>query len=122
MAKLVPDTNIDLMLDICEGDVVHACSAQPTTYAEAVTTYNLASQAVTGGNYTKANGDVSGRKNTLATPAGASITATGTADHIAVTLAAGSILKLVTTATSQALTSGGTVDIGAFAHEIGDAV
>ncbi len=121
MAKLIPDTNIDLMLDIVEGTSVHVCAGQPTTYTEAVTTFNLATQAITGGNYAKANGDVSGRKNTLTPPTGTSITATGTADHVAVTTLTGTVLELVTTVTSQALTSGGTVDIGAFDHEIQDA-
>jgi hypothetical protein len=121
MAKLIPDANIDLMLDIVEGDEVHVCAGQPTTFAEATTTFNLATQAISGANYTKANGDTNGRKNTLAPPAGTSITATGTADHVAVTTTTGSVLELVTTVTSQSLTSGGTVDIGSFDHEIGDA-
>jgi len=121
MAKRIPDSNIDLMLDITEGDSVHVCSAEPTTYTEAVTTFNLATEAITGGNYTKADGDVSGRKNTLTPGTAASITATGTANHVAVTTLSGTVLELVTTCTPQALTSGGTVDIGAFAHEIQDA-
>lgn len=119
MAKLIPDATIDAMLALCEGDQLHVCSAQPTTAAEATTTFNLANASA--GSYTKANGDTSGRKNTQAGASGASITATGTATHVAVTSSSGSVLELVTTCTSQALTSGGTVDIGAFAHEIGDA-
>lgn len=118
MAKLILDADIDAMLALVEGDNVHACSAQPTTYTEAATTYQLATKAITGGNYAKANGDTSGRKNTLTPPTAATIDNTGTATHVAVT--SGTTLKLVTTCTSQALTSGGTVDIGAFAHEIGD--
>lgn len=121
MAKLIPDAKIDAMLALVEGDEVHVCSAQPTTALEATTTFNLATQAITGGNYALANGDTSGRKNTLTPPTGTSISTTGTANHVAVTSGSGTTLELVTTATSQALTSGGTVDIGAFAHEIGDA-
>lgn len=119
MAKVIPDTIIDSMLDLCDGTAVHVCSAEPTTYAEAATTYNLASETVTGGNFAKANGDTSGRKNTCTPGTGTSITSSGTATHVAIT-DAGTTLVLVTTCTSQALTSGGTVDIGAFAHEIGD--
>lgn len=118
MAKFIPDTEIDLQLDISEGDAIHVCSAQPTTYAEANATYQLATQAVTGGNYAKANGDTNGRKNTVTPAAGTTIDNTGTATHVAVTN--GTTLKLVTTCTSQALTSGGTVDIGPFAHEVSD--
>jgi hypothetical protein len=118
MGKYIPDAKIDLQLDVCEGDSVHVCSAQPTTYAEAATTYQLATQAVTGGNYAKANGDTSGRKNTCSPAAGTSIANSGTANHVAVTN--GTDLRLVTTCTPQALTSGNTVDIGAIVHEVQD--
>ncbi len=118
MGKRILDVDIDLQLDVVEGDVVHVCSAEPTTYAEANATYQLASQAITGANYTKANGDTSGRKNTCAPAAGAAIDNTGAANHVAVTN--GVALKLVTTCTAQGLTAGGTVDIGAFDHEIAD--
>lgn len=118
MSKQIPLTIIDGMLGLTEGDKLHICSAQPTTFAEATTTYQLATFTVSGGNYTLAAGDTSGRKNTLAALTGATIDNTGTATHAAVTLAAGSILKLITTTTSQVLTSGGTVDTSAFAHEI----
>ncbi len=120
MGKSVPDTNIDLMLDVVEGTDEHVCSAEPTTFTEATTTFNLATEAAIGGSYTKANGDVSGRKNTLAATSGTSISSTGTATHVAITNSVGSVLELITTCTSQLLTSGGTVDIGAFAHEIPD--
>lgn len=118
MGKYIPDAKIDLQLDVVEGDAVHVCSAQPTTYTEASATYQLATQAVTGGNYTKANGDTSGRKNTCAPTAGTTIDNSGTATHVAVTN--GTDLRLVTTCTAQALTESGTVDIGSFAHEVQD--
>ena len=118
MAKNIPSANIDLMLEVVQGDKLHICSAQPTTFLEATTTYNLATFTISPADYTKANGDVSGRKNTLAAQTGASITADGTATHAAVTTTSGSVLELVTTTTSQALTSGGTVDTSAFDHEI----
>ena len=120
MAKNIPDTQIDAMLDVTEGDEVHVCNAEPTTPTEATTTFQLATQAIDGADYGKADGDVSGRKNTLTPDPAATIDNTGTANHVAVTDASGTVLKLVTTCTSQALTSGGTVDIGAFDHEIGD--
>jgi len=121
MAKNIPDANIDLMLDVVEGTDIHVCNAEPTTFTEATTTFNLATEAAIGGSYAKANGDVSGRKNTLTPATGTSITTTGTATHVAVTNSVGSVLELVTTCTSQALTSGGTVDISAFDHEISQA-
>tara|TARA_R100000951_G_C2645206_1_gene182327 strand:- start:1839 stop:2207 length:369 start_codon:yes stop_codon:yes gene_type:complete len=118
MSKNIPDLQIDGMLQLVEGDVLNICSAQPTNYTEAITTYQLASFAVVGGNYTLAAGDVSGRKNTLAALTGANIDNTGTATHAAVTKIVGTELKLVTTTVSQLLTSGGTVDTSAFDHEI----
>lgn len=114
MGKVIPDANLDAMLSACEGTNIHVCSAEPTTYTEATTTFNLATDAV--GTYTKAAGSPDGRQNTQAGTTGTSITGTGTANHIAITTTTGTILELVTTAAPQALTSGGTVDIGSFIH------
>ncbi len=121
MGKRTPDLQIDGMLQLLEGDEVHVCTAEPTTALEATTTFQLASQAITGGNYALAAGDVSGRKNTLTPPTGTNIDNSGTATHVAVTDATGTILRDITTATSQGVTAGGTLDINAFAHEILDA-
>ena len=118
MAKNIPDAIIDLQLAVTEGDAIHVCSAQPTTYTEAATTYKLASDTLSGASYALANGDTSGRKSTITSPVDSTIDSTGTATHVAVTT--GTTLLLVTTCTSQALTSGGTVTINAFDHEIGD--
>ncbi len=118
MAKNIPDSNLDAMLSVVEGTNIHVCSAQPTTYTEAITTFNLATGVV--GVYTKANGTPSGRQNTQAGTTGTSISTTGTATHVAITTTTGSVLELVTTCTSQALTSGGTVDIGPFVHTLTD--
>jgi hypothetical protein len=116
MAKAIPDAILDAMLDAAEGDKVNVCSAQPTTYTEANATYMLAQTTLTGGDFTAAAGDTSGRKNTLAAKSGVTITNSGTATHVAITN--GTALRRVTTCTSQALTSGGTVDIGAHKHEL----
>ena len=118
MAKFVPDARLDLMLDQTEGTKIHVCSAQPTTYAEAETTYSLAETTISG-SYTAANGDTSGRKNTCPAQSGVSIASSGTATHVAVTNGTDT-LYAVTTCTSQALTSGGTVDIPAWDQEVGD--
>jgi len=83
--------------------------------------YALANGALAGGDFTKANGDTSGRKTTLAAKSGLAIHTTGTATHVATADAATSELRDVTTCTSQLLTSGGTVDTPAWDHEIGDA-
>lgn len=114
MAKAIPDARLDAMLAEVEGTNIHVCSAEPATYADAVTNFNLATDAV--GTYTKAAGSPDGRQNTQAGTTGTSITGTGTGNHVAITTTTGSVLELVTTAPAQALTSGGTVDIGSFVH------
>lgn len=118
---LNPTSVLDGLLDkIATGTVISVCSAQPTTRTEAVTTYALAQTTLTSGDYTKANGDTNGRKITVAQKSGISITASGNATHVAICDA--SNVLLVTTCTTQALTSGGTVTIPAFKAETSDPV
>lgn len=83
----------------------HICSAQPTNRA-AVLSYSLASVAVSSADFTIANGDVSGRKITVAQKSG-TVAASGTATHIAVIDA--TRLLLETTVTPQVLTAGNPV-------------
>jgi hypothetical protein len=117
MGKFIPPTVLDAQLVLAEGDTLSVLSAQPTTFAD-VEAITLATGVA--GSYSKLNGDTSGRKNTQAGVSDLAITISGTANHIAVTTS--TELKLVTTCTPQALTSGGTVDIAPFDHEIGDAI
>ena len=80
--------------------------------------YSLAQGSLVVGDFTKANGDTSGRKTTLAAKTGLSIHTSGNANHIATIDDATKGLRDITTCTAQALTSGGTVDTSAFKHEI----
>lgn len=111
MAKTINDSVLDGAFDVLDqADLMTVCSAQPTTYTEAITTYKLADVAVVPDtDFTKAD-DVSGRKVTVAAKATVPIDASGTATHIALVKSSGSVLIAVTTCTSQALVSGGTVD------------
>lgn len=93
---------------------ITVCAGQPTSYAD-ITTRRLAYTTLAGGDFTLAAGDVSGRKSTVAQKATVSITASGTADHVAIDDGTDYI---VTTCTSQALTSGGTVTIPTWKKEI----
>lgn len=123
MAKWANDSLMDTGLDYVRAncDKMVACSAQPTTYTEANATYALADATMTvETDYTQANGDTSGRKITVATKTGIAIDTTGTATHIALIKTGDSTLRYVTTCTSQALTSGGTVDFPAWDIEITD--
>lgn len=94
------------------------CSAQPTTFAEANATYMLANVAMASGDFTVGAGDVSGRKVQIAAKSGVTVTNSGTATHVAVIDTTNSLLKLVTTCTSQALTAGNTVNIPTWKDEI----
>ena len=122
MAKTVHDDVLDGAFDVLDqANLMIACSAQPTSRTEAVTTYAIADVAMTvNTDFTKANGDVSGRKVTVAAKSTVLIDTSGTATHVA--LVDGTRLLYVTTCTSQALTANGsnTVNFPAWDIEIAD--
>lgn len=125
MAKWSNDAGLDAALAwFADCDELNVCSAQPTTYAEATATYSLADVAVTpgtgGGDFTIANGDTSGRKLTVAAQTAVPVNASGTATHIALTKSGDTTLRYVTTCTSQALTSGNTLNTPAWDIELAD--
>lgn len=93
------------------------CSAQPTTRAEAVTTFMLGSTTLNkASELTLAAGDTSGRKMTVSAKPGVPVTNTGTGNHVAICDATN--VLFVTTCTSQAVSAGGTADIGLWKDEI----
>lgn len=119
MAKSVADSVLDAALDkIATATTMTLCSQQPTTRTEAITTYKLADVTVSSGDFTKANGDTSGRKVTVAAKSAVPVDTTGTSNHVA--LCDGTELLYVTTHTGQALTAGNTVNIGSWKAEIQD--
>ena len=124
MAKTTADRVLDGALNIVKNNDTRmiACSAQPTTYAEANATYALADVTMASGDFTAANGDTSGRKLTVAAKTGVLIDNSGTATHVALVDVTGTLLDVVTTCTSQALTANGsnTVNFPAFDIEIAD--
>lgn len=122
MAKFCHDDVMDAMLDEILNNCtrVTLCSSQPTTYAEANATYALADVTVDSSDFTKANGDTSGRKVTVGAQSGVTVDTSGTSTHVALLDVANSKLLYVTTHTSQALTSGNTASIGAWDVEIAD--
>ena len=96
-------------------------SAEPANFA-GIAAVALADATLTAGDgngdYTIADGDTSGRKLTVAQQASVPIDASGTATHVCYD--DGTTLLYVTTCTSQALTSGGTVTVPAHDFEIAD--
>ena len=123
MAKAIPDAILDKTLDeIATATKQVLCSAQPTTYAEANSTYALADIVIDSGDFTKANGDTSGRKVTIGAQTGVLIDTSGTGTHIALIRTADSTLIYATTCTSQAVTANGsnTVNMPAWDIELAD--
>lgn len=123
MAKFAVDAVLDGTLDVyATATKLIVCSAQPTTYTEANSTYALADVVIDSGDFTKANGDTSGRKVTVGAQSGVLIDASGTATHVVLVITASSTLLGGTTCTSQALTANGsnTVNVPAFDIEIAD--
>lgn len=96
-----------------EGDRVDICSSEPTTYSAATSSASL-------GNTTSitisapANASPNGRKVTLSAITGASVTATGTATHYAITdVSESRLLATGSLSASQAVTSGNTFSLTA---------
>lgn len=120
MAKSVHDDVLDGAWDVFDqANQMIACSQEPTNRTEAISTYALADVVMTPNtDFTKANGDVSGRKCTVAAKSGVIVDTNGTATHIA--LVDGTRLLYVTTCTSQVLTAGNTVNFPAWDAEIED--
>lgn len=122
MAKSVHDDVLDGALNIIKNNCTRmvACSTQPTSFTEANATYALADVTMASGDFTLANGDISGRKVTVAANTGVTVDAAGTVTHVALLDVANSKLLYVTTTTSQGVSSGGTVDFGAWKVELAD--
>lgn len=122
MAKWANDLVMDAALDvIATATRMDVCSAQPANFA-GIAAVALADVTLDSGDFSKANGDVSGRKVTVAAQNGILIDASGTATHVALSRVSDSTLLLVTTCTSQALVANGenTVNVPAFDDEIAD--
>jgi len=121
MGKATPDAVLDQMADYlaANADTLYVCSAEPANFA-GIAAVALADVTIDSSDFTKANGDTSGRKTTVGQQSAVPIDASGTATHIVLADAAGTTLLYVTTCTSQALTSGGTVTVPAWDIEIAD--
>jgi len=122
MAKSISNDVLDAAIDEFATAVrVVVCSAEPANFA-GIAAVALADVTVTAGigngDFTKADGDTSGRKVTVAQQPDVPIDASGDATHIAYD--DGAVLLAVTTCTTQALTSGGTVTIPAHDWEWAD--
>jgi hypothetical protein len=120
MSKWANDLVMDAALDYIAGaTVMHACTTLDATPTLAeVAAASLADVAMAGGDFSKANGDVSGRKVTVAAKSAVPVDASG--DAVDIALVDGSVVRYVTTCTQQTLTSGNTVNFPSWDAEIGD--
>jgi hypothetical protein len=122
MAKSVANAVLDAALNYLSANVTQEClcSSEPTTYAQATTTYKLGIKTgLTSGSFTgPADGTVSGRKITVNQESAIDVDSSGTATHVA--LCSGSVLLYVTTITSQVVTAGNTVTIQDWSIELLD--
>jgi hypothetical protein len=104
---------------VTSGVHANSGSATPPTAAQIDAIKLAQSTGLTGASYTgPADGTTSGRKLSVNAIAGVSISASGTATHIYIDN--GTTGLYVTTCTSQALTSGNTVNIPLWTIEIAD--
>lgn len=121
MSKWINSAALDAALNYVRANcnLMVACSAQPTTYTEAITTYALASVALTvNTDYTLADNSPDGRKITVAAKNRVAISGAGTITHIALVNTGDSSLRLVTTCNSQVVTAGSDVDFPTWAIAI----
>jgi hypothetical protein len=112
---------MDAMLDlIATADTMTVCSGQPANVA-GISAVALADATLTpgdgNGDFTVGNGDTNGRKLTVAAQSNVDIDTSGTATHVVID--DGTNLY-ITTCSSQALTSGGTVTVPAVDIEVAD--
>lgn len=112
MAKKAPQEVLDAPLDvIADSDAMFLCSAEPTSYSEASSTYALAEASMSSGDFSKGAGDVSGRKITIGAKSNIDVDASGDATHVVLVKKSDSKIRYITTCEEQAVTEGNTVSI-----------
>jgi hypothetical protein len=120
MAKKADNLFYDAAFDWLRDNSIRmaACSAEPANYA-GISAVRLAEVTMAGGDFTKAVGDVSGRKVTVAAKSGVTISSSGTANHVVLHNNT-AILGYVTTCDALVLTAGAgnTVNFPAWKVEI----
>ncbi len=120
MGFFCSDAFLDVFLDeLATCTAINACTAEPTSIAECDSLSVVPAHTLTGGDFTNANGDTSGRKTTVAAQSSLSVDATGSITHVAIN---DGTSFYVVTCTSKDVTSGDTLNIPEFDIEIADPV
>ena len=101
------------------GTRLDICSTEPTTYAEATSTYTLGNEGTLSiGSPADRTGG--GREVTVAAITDASITSTGTAAFYAITNGSDTLYATGSLSSSQGVSSGNTFSLGSFTIGIPD--
>jgi len=117
MPKAVPNVTMDPSLaKFGTATRMSACSGEPANFA-GIAAVQLAPVVMVGGDFAITD-DTSGRRSTVAAKNAVTITATGSATHIA--LDDGTTLLFVTTCTAQALTAANLVNFPSWKWNIQD--
>jgi len=128
VAKFAPNSTLDGLLEqIALADEMYVTSGQPTSYADLGDSVDILVGPISltpgdgNGDFTIGDGDVSGRKITISAQNGASVVASGDADHVVLATGGSTdVLRYVTTCTEQTLTQGNTVNVGSWDVEVAD--
>jgi hypothetical protein len=99
------------------------CEDSDTTYTNVDSTADtrvLAKTTLSSGDYTLQDGDASGRKVTISSQDSVDIVRSGTAENLYILDTGNTEILLVTSITTQSLTTGGKVNIPGFDDEIAD--
>lgn len=121
MTNIVVDGAMDALLDFIADNAteLHLCSGNPTDRTT-ILANSLGSVAVAPADFATANGDISGRKHTLAQKQIASASASGTAHTVGLIDATTGHYRVVDLQADQGITVGNPVTIAAHAHEVRD--
>ncbi|WP_321397373.1 hypothetical protein [Emcibacter sp.] len=124
MAKKVDDSVLDAALNEIGNncDLMTVCAGEPAGYAEANSggANFLADAAMSVADFSLTDGDVSGRKISVASKSGILVDQGGIADHVALLDTANSRLLYVTTCTSLELVAGSELTFNGWDIEIAD--
>lgn len=119
MTNFVRDAAMDsLLTDMESANALHVCSGNPLTRADVITN-SLGNVAIDASDFTKADGDTSGRKSTMAQQSIASASASGTAHCVAI-IDATILYRVQDLASDQSITSGNPITVSAHDHEVRD--
>ncbi len=120
--QYINDEVFDQGLDYADanGTRIDICSQEPTSYAEATSTYTLGNKTGLNTGATQ-DGAVDGRRVIVPAISDGSVTGTATATHWALTDGSAVLIATGALSASQAVTSGNTFTLGAISITIRDA-